>query len=91
MNLIAFPGVQRSAEDGFTSVRTFFSCNLQYTYLNFPSAEFSPKKHYFCCIDCQILIQSDQFFGNSHLDFQNPQTGFMVSVKVVCLSADFYY
>ncbi len=44
LGVIAFPGVRRSAEDGFASMRTFFSRNLQYKYLNFLSAEFFPKK-----------------------------------------------
>ena len=36
-----------SAEDSFYSLRIFFSRNLQYMYLKFLSAEFSPKKHVF--------------------------------------------
>ena len=62
VNLLAFPGVRRSAEDGFTSMRTFFSRNLQYTYLNFLSAEFSPKNNDFVAQVAKFHYKGTFFF-----------------------------
>jgi hypothetical protein len=67
-NLLAFPGVQRSAEDVFTSVRFFFFflvLNLQYVHDVSSICGVFCQKRRFCFADRQILIQSDQYFPNS--------------------------
>jgi hypothetical protein len=57
--------VQRS-EDGFYSLEIFFSCNLQYTHLNFLSAKFFSKHHVF-------VAQIVKFCNKVTIYFQNPQ------------------
>ena len=70
MILLAFSGVQSSTEDGFTSVRTFFSCNVLL------SAEFFPKT--------LILLRRspDIISKNLSVDVQNPEIKFILSVNL---------
>jgi hypothetical protein len=72
VNLLAFPGVRRSAEDVFTLCESFFSRNLHIVHLNFLSV-FPLKNVDFVEQIARYWYKVTTICQNLSVDVQNPQ------------------